>query len=79
MKKQTSKKAPKRHSVKADVMRSLPAEDVDSVLRMLSNHAYGKEQYKKCINDLTKIDDAFAFDNAVMIVLLGGELEGKDA
>lgn len=53
----------------------IPADDIDTIIEMLSVHAYGKEQYEECLKDLSKIDDAFAFDHAAIILLLGRELE----
>lgn len=61
------------------VMRSLPAEDIDAAIQMLKIHAYSKEEMDEIGDDMTKIDDAFAFDHAVIIQLLGGALEGNDA
>lgn len=60
------------------VMRSLPAEDIDAAIRMLKVHAYSKEEMDEISDDLTMIDDAFAFDHAVIIQLLGGALESNE-
>jgi hypothetical protein len=58
-------------------MRSLPAEDVDSVIDMLRIHAYSQEEMDECGWDANKMEhlDATAFDHAVMINLLGGKLD----
>ena len=58
-------------------MRALPAENIDAVIKMLRNHAYGKEEMDECNWDANKHEnlDAFAFNHAVMIHLLGGELD----
>jgi len=61
------------------VMRSLPAEDIDAAIQMLKVHAYSKDEMDDIGDDMTKIDDAFAFDHAVIIKLLGGALDGNDA
>ena len=69
-------KQAKDNIVQPIIMRSLPAEDVDNVIAMLRNHSYGKEEMDECGWNANKMEhlDAHAFDNAVMITLLGGEL-----
>jgi hypothetical protein len=53
------------------------AANVDTVIEMLRHHAYGQEEMDGCGWDANKMEhlDAFAFDHAVMIQLLGGVLE----
>ena len=77
LKNETSTKHKAANGIKS--MRSLPAEDVDSVIAMLKHHAYGKEEMDECGYDANKIEhlDAHAFDNAIMIELLGGTLDGE--
>lgn len=68
-----------QHDAKLPVMRSLPADDIDTAIRMLKVHAYSQEEMEEIGDDMTKIDDAFAFDHAVIIQLLGGALDRNDA
>jgi len=77
----SKKVAPNPALNKPIVMRSLPADDIDSVIAMLRNHAYSKEEMNECGYDANRIEDldALAFDNAIMIELLGGALDGDDA
>lgn len=79
MSKQESPQEP--GSAKLPVMRSLPAEDIDTVIEMLKNHAYSQEEMDECEWNANKMEhlDALAFDHAIMINLLGGALEGNDA
>lgn len=68
-----------QHDAKLPVMRSLPSDDIDTAIRMLKVHAYSQEEMEEIGDDMTKIDDAFAFDHAVIIQLLGGALDRNDA
>lgn len=60
--------------LQSPVMRSLLAENVDSVIRILNMHSYSQEEMDEIGDDMTKINDAFAYDHAVCIMLLGGKL-----
>ena len=81
MKNKTSIKHKAANGIKSISMVYLPAEDVDSVIKMLKYHAYGQEEMDECGWNANKMEhlDAFAFDHAMMIHLLGGVLEGNDA
>ena len=81
MKNKKSIKQKATNGIKSIVMRTLPAEDVDSVIEILKHHSYGQEEMDECGWDANKMEhlDSFAFDHAIIIRLLGGALEGNDA
>lgn len=52
-------------------------QNIDRVIEMLKNHAYGEEEMDECGWDANKMKnlDAIAFEHSIMIKLLGRELE----
>jgi hypothetical protein len=53
----------------------IPTETLRKIIEILKQHAYTQSTIDEIGDDLTKIDDAFAYDHAIIIKMLGGELD----
>lgn len=62
---------------KTDVSGALSADNINMAISMLKSHAYSKEEMEEIGDDMGLLDDAFAYDHAVIIQLLGGELDSN--
>lgn len=57
------------------ITRTFPAKDIDSIIEIVKQNCYGKEEFEACSKDEKLINNATAYGHSIIVILLGGKLD----